>query len=84
MHAPEDVVGKTALYYEDGVVPHTLRVMVTKSLGNDKYILSEYSDATRFYETTSWFFTVEKDIEQPEESNIELYLETYEKLSKGA
>lgn len=79
MHTPENVLGKSALFFEKGKVPHTTRVLVTKWLGADRYILSDFDNPEVTYEAIGWHFTVEKDEDQPKEPLLDKYLEILER-----
>jgi hypothetical protein len=78
MHDHEKVLGKTALYHERGKTSKTTRVMVTKWLGNDKYIVSDFDNPKKTYETTAWYFTIEKEADQPTEPLLDKYLKVLE------
>jgi hypothetical protein len=78
MHNPEKVIGKTALYFERGKVAYTTRVMITKWLGGDKYIVSDFDNPEKTYETIGWNFTIEKNEDQPTEPLLNKYLKILE------
>jgi hypothetical protein len=78
MHKPEQTVGKTALYFEKDRVPHTIRVMVVKWLGDNNYVVSEFDNPSKSYKVDGWNFTIEKDEDQPTMPLLEKFLEAYE------
>ncbi len=78
MQIPELVIGKSAIYNDLDRVPHAIRVMVTKHIGEDKYVVSDFDNPNVFYETAGWFFTIEKEVDQPEETAHSIYLKAYE------
>lgn len=80
MQNPAEVVGKTAIFFESGVVPHTIRVMVTKHVKGETYILSNFDKPEVTYNTSGWNFTVEKDVDQPTTPMHDHYLSVYEGL----
>lgn len=78
MQNPELVVGKSALYYDRDKVPYVTRVMVTKHIVGDNFIVSDFDNPSVFYEATEGQFTVEKDEDQPEQDVLDAYLAAYE------
>ncbi|RPK19967.1 hypothetical protein [Paenibacillus xylanexedens] len=78
MQIPELVIGKSAIYFDRDKVPHAIRVMVTKHIDGDEYIVSDFDNPSVFYKTGGWHFTIEKEKDQPDETAHAVYLSAYE------
>jgi hypothetical protein len=72
-------VGKSALFFDKNSVSSTTRVFVTKWLGGEDFIVSDFCNPDRFYKTIGWNFTLEKESDQPNQDHLmTVFLSAYE------